>query len=499
MRILLLSFSVIFMASFVLADSGVETKNEYSKTFNRVETLHSINFGSDKINYKVIYDRIKIFSGKYNNSDNHIADVEYIAYIKSDGDTKEDRPITFLYNGGPGGASAAINFLGVGPKIISLGLTTEFNIGKRKELTVNKETWLKYSDLVFIDMPETGYSRLTDEKYENDVFSRDGDAECCAKFIYQYLIDNNRIKDDLYIAGESYGGIRTIAATDCLEETFMIMPKGMILISPAITPDIEVTVTNKIIYALSLPSMTATAYYYKQLDKSIQQKSLQDLLKEVQNWSMTEYLQFLVLGDSADSSLRETIARKLKLYTGISEEVLKKYDYKIPAHDFCNDYFEKNNISLNYLDTRSSAYQANDSQGFPNFFLSKYNWLASQNIISYLRNELKIRTDLYYILINKEVNIKWIHSESDCLSKLGSLMKNYPNMKVFIGSGYYDLDIPYYLTQYKINQLYLPEKIKSNIELHDYKAGHMIYLTDESRENLYKDIGVFYKEERINE
>ena len=184
-----------------------------------------------------------------------LADIFYIAYMREPLDPK--RPITFVFNGGPGAASAYLHLGAIGPKVMAASAKGEV-LGPPPRLVTNDSSWLDFTDLVFVDPVGTGYSRARDGKDENDFFGVEQDTEALANFIRLYLTDAGRLASPVFLAGESYGGFRVATITRALQKTSGISPSGLVLISPAL----EFALLNgedydPLPWALGLPSLAA--------------------------------------------------------------------------------------------------------------------------------------------------------------------------------------------------------------------------------------------------
>ena len=184
-----------------------------------------------------------------------LGSIFYVAYARAPADAK--RPITFVFNGGPGAASAYLHLGALGPKTIAVSAKGEVQ-GPPPRLVDNDSSWLDFTDLVFVDPVGTGYSRASAGKDERDFFSVEHDTEYLTDFIRTFLIDNGRMVSPVFLTGESYGGFRVATITRELQKKGGVSPSGLVLISPAL----EFALLNgedydPLSWALSLPSYAA--------------------------------------------------------------------------------------------------------------------------------------------------------------------------------------------------------------------------------------------------
>ena len=258
-------------------------------------TKHSITVNGKKIDYTatVGYVDMKDQYGKV------LSHMFYTAYVK-DGEDALKRPLTFAFNGGPGSSSIYLHMLTLGPRRAKL--TPEGNtLGPPPEIVDNEYTWLEFTDIVMIDPISTGYSRAEAGVDLSQYLGVYEDAESIANFVRLYLQQNDRWLSPLFIAGESYGGVRGPVLAEELQSNndICLNVNGLIFISPAF--DMQALFTddsNPFAIALYMPTYATTAYYHKKLAPELQSMDFQAFVDEVREWAMTEFYIALMRGDS---------------------------------------------------------------------------------------------------------------------------------------------------------------------------------------------------------
>src|SRR5699024_580554 len=263
------------------------------------------------------------------------AKMSFAAYIKKGVGQKENRPITFLYNGGPGSATVWLHMGSFGPKRIVIDSTVHMH-GAPYELVNNQYSLLDASDLVFIDAPGTGFGRIK-KGHEKEYFGVDQDARAFAQFIMRYITKYERWNSPKFVFGESYGTTRSAVLSSVLQRTYSIDPNGVILLSQILNFDFSVdgpsrNPGNDLPYQLALPTYAATAWYHDKLPEK--HGDLKAFVKEVENFAMGDYALALSKGTSlSDSDFNQT-AQKLHQYTGLPVSYIKKANLRIDGGEF---------------------------------------------------------------------------------------------------------------------------------------------------------------------
>jgi carboxypeptidase C (cathepsin A) len=418
-----------------------------------------------------------------------------ISYVKKGVARPEDRPVTFVFNGGPGSASIWLHFGLVGPRLIDIPSDASDPGGPPYKLKDNPWTILRATDLVFVDPVGTGYSKALGEHKNQEFWGYDQDADSVAEFIRTFITTHNRWNSPKYILGESYGGIRTSLLVPRLQQNLNVGLNGVILISPAINMGTLPFVTdgNDLSYATHLPALAATAYYHKKLPD--QWPSLDALLKEVEAYAGGEYLTTLFKGDTVSKEEKERVAERLHRYTGVSKEYALRSDLRIYAQRFIKELLRDEGKSVGLLDGRYTQDELDDVAAFPGGdpFGAKTGPIYVATFQSYLRNDLKVDLAQRYVGSNDQANNQWkrpgqdgaFNGFVDVTGSLAQGTKDNEALRVFSAAGYHDLTTSYFATSYMLRHSGIDA---DRMTIKDYDGGHMMYLYQPSLEALSNDI-----------
>jgi carboxypeptidase C (cathepsin A) len=436
--------------------------------------------------------------------------MSYVAYFRGD---KEDghRPITFIYNGGPGSSTVWLHMGAFGPKRVVTADDTHSPAAPYR-LIDNEFTLLDASDLVFIDAPGTGFGHLRGADKEKAFFGVDQDAHAFANFIVEFLSKHNRWNSPKYLFGESYGTTRSAALAYILESEKSLDLNGVILLSQVLNFDDGVDAPQfnpgmDLPYSLALPTYTATAWYHHKLPN--QPAALEPLLHEVEAFAMGEYLQALAAGSTLDPTHKTEIAAKLHNYTGLAVDYLERANLRVNGGEF-----EKNlmgaEITTGRLDTRfagptidpmsKEADYDPQSAAISSAYVSAFN--------DYVRTTLKFGQKKIYKAEYYDAGNHWdfqhqppgapskIPGAVNVMPDLAVAMKQNPNLKVQLNGGYYDLATPYFAAEYELRQLPIQSTLQGNIEMHFYTSGHMVYAHEPDLKALHANVADFIERTR---
>jgi carboxypeptidase C (cathepsin A) len=422
-----------------------------------------------------------------------------IAYTKDGVARPEDRPITFVYNGGPGSASLFLHLGMVGPKLIDIPSDASDPGGPPYKLRDNPSSILRATDIVFVDPIGTGYSHALGDKKNEDFWGYDEDADSVAEFIRTYITQHNRWNSPKYLLGESYGGIRSSMLVPRLQGNMNVGLNGVILISPALNMGTLpfITAGNDISFATTLPALASAAYYHHKLPDPW--KDSDTLLKEVEKFAGTDYLLALFQGDSLDKAQRDRIAESLHRYTGLSKQYILQSDLRINALRFTKELLRDEGKSVGGLDSRYAQEELDRVAELPDndAFDAKTGPIYVSLFQSYMRNDLGIDMDRHYFPQNGEANGKWKRPANrrgafagfvDVTAALAQGTKDNDALRVFSAAGYHDLITSYFANKYMLQHSGIDPK---RLVIKDYPGGHMMYLYRPSEESLSNDIVAF--------
>jgi carboxypeptidase C (cathepsin A) len=424
-----------------------------------------------------------------------------ISYVKKGAARPEDRPITFVYNGGPGSASVWLHFGLVGPRLIDIPSDARVAGAPPYRLRDNPWTILRATDVVFVDPVGTGYSHALGEKKDKDFWGYDEDADSVAEFIRTFITTHNRWNSPKYLLGESYGGIRSAMLVQRLQQRLSIELNGVALISPALNMGtLPFAVTgNDLAYATHLPALAATAYYHKKLPDAW--PTQQALLDEVEAYAGGEYLQALWKGDALAKDEKDRVAERLHRYTGLTKDYVLRSNLRIYSLRFIKELLRDEGKSVGLLDGRYVQDELDKVAEQPDgdAFDAKTSPIYIALFQSYLRNDLKVDIEPRYIGSSDEANGSWKRPPNrnsafagfvDVTGQLAQGTKDNEALRIFCAAGYHDLTTSYYATGYMLRHSGIDP---NRMTLKLYPGGHMMYLQRPSLEALSNDLTAFFE------
>ncbi|MBL4832150.1 MAG: hypothetical protein JKY55_20000 [Aliivibrio sp.] len=348
MKLLVKIVCIIFTSLYMTGTSTADTVTPHADKV--ISSRHNIRIPEiGRIKYRAHAGTLPILE---NDTGHREGTIFYVAYIKESTKNNVPRPITFLWNGGPGSNSSQLHFLGLGPKRPNLPSTyPEYDENTEAPVVDNHETWLAHSDLVFLDPIGTGFSRATSAEFLDKVLNVNGDAEVISEAIRVFLSRYNRWNSPLFIGGESYGTIRAEYVAEKLEQRRTHV-NGVLLISGGYNGGQKVP--KGLIEGLKLTEFTAIAYYHGALSVELQKNSLKDVLAEAEAWIRSEYAPAFESASTISKNMRNAIKEKLAYYTGFP---LNNIDdsLKITAAMFADRLLESRGLELGRYDGRMTA------------------------------------------------------------------------------------------------------------------------------------------------
>jgi carboxypeptidase C (cathepsin A) len=462
-------------------------------------TEHSLKIGGQTIAYKAIAGTILL----KNEKEEAQALIYSTTYARTDVKDLSQRPISFIYNGGPGSASVWLHMGAFGPRRV-VTASAEATPPPPYKVTDNINSLLDKTDMVFIDPVGTGFSHAVGKAQDKDFWGVDQDVKSLAQFITLYVSRNNRWNSPKFLIGESYGTFRSAALSNYLQAHDGMDLNGIALISNVLDlGTITFPPGANLPYVFYLPSYAATAAYHKLLPNA--PANLNAFIDEARKFAQTEYLAALMKGSKLTPAEKSDMAKKLSRYTGLSEEYLIKANLRVTLSQFREELQRSRGLTTGRLDSRFtgptydllSEFAESDPQStaVTGAFTAAFN--------AYVRDELKFAQDRTYHTISEGLgaNWDWKHDtgrgrgffpgapnvEGDLVQ---ALLAN-PHLQVEVENGVYDLATPFFATEYTMDHLGLPESLQKNIHLQYYDAGHMMYLRDEDLTKLKGNIGSF--------
>jgi carboxypeptidase C (cathepsin A) len=462
-------------------------------------TRHSVDFNGKFLRYTATAGRTTLFD----KSDKPTAAIFSVSYTLDD-EPHATRPVTFLWNGGPGSSTLWLHMGSFGPLRVATNGTGA--IVPPAHLVPNDGTLLEATDLVFVDAPGTGYSRLVGTAKKDDFYGIDQDARAFTQFIERWLTEHDRWGSPKFLIGESYGTTRAANVVDRLQGDGVGV-NGVVLISSALDlsaldPSLPGDDRSNVAF---LPTEAAVAWYHAA--PSARSEKLDALLDEVRAFARGPYATALLRGDALDAATRDEIAAKLHRYTGLDTAYIVRANLRIDPSRFEKELERSSGTLLGRLDGRFAGYDTDRNADSPSYdptldagiqdaFVSEFN--------RYVRDDLGFRDGGRYLPTNYgdignawklvrdagDVGLGYVQTPN-VLPDLAQALAHNPALRVLSANGYFDLATPFFGTELGLSHLALSPELDSHIRLTYYPSGHMIYLEDESRRKLRADIETF--------
>jgi carboxypeptidase C (cathepsin A) len=429
-----------------------------------------------------------------------IARVFIVSYT-ADGANPRTRPVTFLWNGGPGTATMWLHIGSYGPMRVAVPSNASLP-APNTPLVPNAETLLDTSDLVFIDAVGTGYSQITGKGTPKTFYGVDEDARAFSSIIRAWTTDNDRWASPKFLFGESYGTMRAATTVARLQRDGMAV-NGVVLLSSALdynALDIGQGPGQDYSYIAFLPSLAAVAWYHKALPQTY---DLDRLVAEVRAFAIGPYADALMRGDALDPATRRGVIAKLHAYTGLDEGYIDRANLRIDPSRFEHELLASRGLVTGRVDARYQGPEldrTNDSPAYDPSFSDAMTDAYVGAFTRYVREDLGFKVDRPYIGGSGAVNRDWNYRRTGSIvapngaGDLRDALTKNPSLRVLSVNGYFDLATPFFGTEYTLNHLALDPSVRSHVEFGFYRSGHMIYHNDEARRALKSDLVRFYAE-----
>jgi len=458
-------------------------------------TRHSGRFGGQAIDYVATTGETYLTDkdGKPN------AAIFSTSYVKA-GRPDPNRPVTFLFNGGPGSGSLWLHMGGLGPKRVVVPSDARDDAAPPYPIVDNPHALLDVTDLVFIDPVGTGFSKALGKTDPKEFWGVSQDARSVAQFIRVWLRENGRWNSPKFLGGESYGTTRTAAVVNELEGTYNdVALNGLLLISTILDFGAEAEVPgNEMTFVVHLPSMAATAWYHNALPGE-RPARLEPFLAEARAFATGEYVTALLKGNALQGSERAAVRAKLARFTGLSEAFLERADLRVSPGRFYKELLRDRGLTVGRLDSRytgrdfDSAGEEPDND--PSFYGIDAAYTAAVN--DWLRGPLKLKMDREYVTIGGVRDWDWSlgpgrdsRAYLNVAPYIGRAMRENSALRVFVAQGYYDFATPFFGAEYSLSRTGIPA---DRLTFRYYDAGHMMYVRDEDLTKLTDDIRAFIR------
>jgi carboxypeptidase C (cathepsin A) len=471
--------------------AGVEPKDGVEASpFPADATIRqTVRTASGPLNYSATVASLPVHDEK----GKKIADVVLTSYVLADSNGAT-RPVTFAFNGGPGAASVYLNLGALGPKHLPFGAADDVP-STPVQLADNPDTWLAFTDLVFVDPVGTGFSRslVNDEESRKRFFTMRSDIQYLSRIIYDWLVKNDRLASPKFLAGESYGGFRVPRLTHTLQTTTGVGISGMVMVSPYLDGNFENDDdTSPMGWAVRLPSMAA-AHFEREGRLS------SDALRPVEDYARTEFISDYLRGGRDEAATARLIARVTDLL-GADPSLVKTMGGRVDTQTLLRELYRREgkigsryDINVTTYDPFPFSYKERTGGG-QDPILDRIIAPTTSTMVDFVTRVVGWKVDVPYHALNFDVNRKWSFDDvlPESVTDLRQAMAIDPRMKALIAHGYTDLSCPFFASRLIIDQMPLMGDVH-RLRLAVYPGGHMFYGRPGSRAALHRDAALLYR------
>ncbi len=462
-------------------------------TDSTVVTQHKVTIEGKRINYQATAGTQPV----WNEKGEPTATLFYTYYQRTDIKDTANRPLMISFNGGPGSGSVWMHVAYTGPRV--LNIDSEGYPIQPYGVQENPFSILDVADIVYVNPVNTGYSRMledaegklpTKDQQQKMFFGVNADIKYLAEWINTFVSRNERWRSPKFLIGESYGTTRVSGLAAELQNDQWMYLNGVILVSPT---DIGIERKGIVKAANRLPYFAAAAWYHKVLPADLQSKPLLDVLSEVEEFTLNEYLPAMAYGASLSEQRRNSIITKAAHYSGLEERIFRQNNLDVSTWLFWKELLRDKGLTIGRLDSRYLGIDRVESGSRPDYSAELTSWLHSFTpaINYYLREELGYKTDIKYNMFGPVH--PWDNRDNKVGEGLRRAMAANPYLKVMIQSGYFDGATNYFDGKYNMWHIDPSGKMKDRISFKGYESGHMMYLRREDLQQSNEDIREFIR------
>jgi carboxypeptidase C (cathepsin A) len=464
------------------------------------DTKHDWTAGSRTVHYTARAGNLLI----KDEEDKANGSIFYVAYTE-DGVAAKSRPVTFLYNGGPGSATIWLHMGSVGP--VRVITDSPKATGPAPYSWVqNQYSLIDKTDLVFIDAPLTGFSRAVGKGTAKDFAGVDQDVKAFEKFIIRYITVNQRWESPKFLFGESYGTPRSAALVAALNNDGVEF-NGVVLLSSILNYNVR-DPGYDIDTKTYLPSYAAIAWFYNKVPHT---GTMKEFVQKAREFSRGPYAAALDQGDRLPPEQFDEIAKQVAGFTGLSVQYVKEAKLRINATRYRKELFRDDDTILGRYDARFQAFDVDAAGETPGFDPSDtgISGVYVGAFHDYIQSELKYMSTEPYNLQGPGINENWdwkhrpsgggfgargAQVQPNTVVDLADAMRKNPHLKVFSANGWFDLATPFFGTEHDLAQMMLPPSLVGNVSFGYYPAGHMVYLNVDALKEMHADLEKWYPE-----
>ncbi|MGB6874541.1 MAG: hypothetical protein WBD87_00770 [Candidatus Acidiferrales bacterium] len=445
-------------------------------------THHSARIGGQEINYTATTATYVI----KDDAGNPKATFFFVGYTKDGVTDVSKRPISFVYNGGPGSASL-FTHMGMGPEKVVL---TADGHGMPAPYTVkdNEDSFLDATDLVFVDAVSTGYSRPAPGQNPAQFYGVVQDAEIFSDFIYQYITRNERWDSPKYLIGESYGTTRSAELAGVLEHRHSMYLNGICLLSTMAFASWGADDRSE----FYLPTYITTAWYHHLLASDLQSLSVTEIAQRAREFAHGEYAQALQKGDEISPAEYDKVVADMAHLTALSPEFIKECDLRVAPFRWFSELMRNKRLIMGRLDSRFTGMNRDAAEEYPEYDPSEASYVGAfvATFQDYVRRDLQWDDDQYYTV---SANVRPWDSQAlpQVAEVLRSAMTEEGTLKLLVLCGYYDLATPFNGIEETVSHMQLEPSIRKNISFAYYESGHMVYIDQKQADKLHRDVDNF--------
>ena len=464
----------------------------------RFETSDTARVNGESISYDVVAGETFLLNDK----DQPNASVFSFSYLKKNVADPSQRPVMFVFNGGPGSASLWLHMGVIGPKRVDVATDSPTDDGAPPYPVINNEySLLDVADLVFIDPVGTGYSRPLEDGKGEDHWGVDEDAASVGRFIRRWLTENERWASPKYLAGESYGTTRAAALVSELNDRYNdVAFNGVILISAIL--DFEAA-RGALGYAGLMPTQAAIAWYHNRVDRSAWNNDFDAFIADARAFASDELVPALIKGQGLSADEEAAVVSEFASFTGVSEDYADRANLRVGVGRYMKELLRDQGLTVGRYDGRYTGEEEDGvgetAEADPSGYAMDAAFTAAMN--DYMTRQLGVKMDRDYTVLSYDVNMKWKSVDgggsggpgyTNVVPGLARGMRENKDMRVMLASGYYDQATPFYAAELSLQAPGVP---MDRVVKTYYPAGHMMYLDLGSLEQLSEDMRAFVQGE----